>query len=95
MLLAAAVALPLCGPAVAIQELVRERWHQEQVGIGVSNGGPLVELWGNDDGEWSLLAIKTDGEACVIAKGEGLRLKRRPSQKVRYVLALPSRTSAP
>jgi hypothetical protein len=50
------------------------KYQELPVAIGVTNRGGLVEVLSTDDGEtWTIIISSPDGQACMVAAGEGWR----------------------
>ena len=50
------------------------KYQEQPVAIGVTNRGGLVEVLSTDDGEtWTIIISSPDGQACMVAAGEGWR----------------------
>lgn len=51
-----------------------QKYQEVPVAIGVTNRGSLVEVLSTDDGKtWTIIISSPDGEACMVAAGEGWR----------------------
>lgn len=51
---------------------------EEPVSAGISNTGPMIEIFASPDGStWSLVVSGTDGMACMTVAGEGWRDMKR------------------
>ncbi len=51
-----------------------QKYHELPVAIGVTNRGGLVEVLSSGDGKtWTIIISSPDGEACLVAAGEGWR----------------------
>jgi len=59
-----------CGPREAVATALEQGFGEERVSHGVLDSGALLELWAAHDGStWTLLAVRPDGVACVVATG--------------------------
>ncbi len=51
-----------------------KKYQEVPVAIGVTNRGGLVEVLSTGDGEtWTIIISSPDGQACMVAAGEGWR----------------------
>jgi hypothetical protein len=51
-----------------------QKYQEVPVAIGVTNRGGLVEVLSNGDGKtWTIIISSPDGQACMVAAGEGWR----------------------
>ena len=49
-----------------------ERFGESVQNRGISEGGLLVEMWGNvDSGSWTALVTTPDSVSCIVASGQG------------------------
>lgn len=65
-----------CGPKQLIADQLDKRYGEVAFASGVAVGS-TVKFFGNHrTGTWSMVMIKPDGMACVIATGEGLEVMR-------------------
>ncbi len=61
---------PPCGPRETVATALEQGFGEERVSHGVLDSGALLELWAARDGAtWTLLAVRPDGVACVVATG--------------------------
>ena len=81
-ILAATIAAALAVPAFAQQQncglredvvtALTERFGESVQNRGISEGGLLVEMWGNvDSGSWTALVTTPDSVSCIVASGQG------------------------
>lgn len=69
-----AAAQPPCGPHEQVLDWLAERYDEAPLAVGVGNNARLVELVVSPGGEtWSLLIVRQDGIACLVAAGEAWR----------------------
>lgn len=69
-----AFAAPQCGSRENVVSLLKEKYKEEPVAVGVSNNGGLVEVLTSKDGQtWSILITSPKGKSCLVASGEGWR----------------------
>ena len=51
-----------------------QKYQELPVAVGVTNRGALVEVLSTGDGKtWTIIISSPDGEACMVAAGEGWR----------------------
>ena len=63
-----------CGPKQIVAEQLGNRYGEVNFASGVAVGS-TVKFFGNPrTGTWSMVTIKPDGTACVIAMGEGFEV---------------------
>lgn len=59
-----------CGPEKAVAQALNEGYGEREVQSGVMpNGGRLVIYASEDRSTWSLVAVRGDGMACLVASG--------------------------
>ncbi len=85
-IIAIAVALIAAPPGGAAQRVpcnqrdnvlghLAEKYKEVPIAIGVTNRGGLVEVLSTGDGNtWTIIISSPDGEACMVAAGEGWRV---------------------
>lgn len=80
--LAAALAVSLCASAsnalaVEVQcakhkqmvGLLSKKYSENPVAMGTVNSDRYMQLFVSNEGTWTVLVTKTDGEACIVAAG--------------------------
>lgn len=61
-----------CGPREDVVTALTERFGESVQNRGISEGGLLVEMWGNvDSGSWTALVTTPDSVSCIVASGQG------------------------
>jgi hypothetical protein len=61
---------PPCGPREALATALEQGFGEQRLSHGVLDSGALLELWAAQDGStWTLLTVRPDGIACVVATG--------------------------
>ncbi len=51
-----------------------QKYQELPVAVGVTNRGALVEVLSTEDGKtWTIIISSPDGQACMVASGEGWR----------------------
>ncbi len=56
-----------------------QKYQELPVAVGVTNRGGLVEVLSTGDGKtWTIIISSPDGEACMVAAGEGWRALPQP-----------------
>lgn len=68
---AAAQQQVICGPRASVAELLSDRFQERSVGVGVTGGGALAEMYLSDSGTWSLVVTTAGEPSCIIAGGDG------------------------
>lgn len=76
--LAAPAAAPPCGLRSEIVTQLTQEHDEQQVAIGLSQQGQVLELWAGPNGGWTLLASLPTGISCIMALGERLEFKPFP-----------------
>ena len=71
----AALTIPVeaatCGNRAVILAQLATKYQEAPVGLGVSNGGDLMELLISADGTtWTILQTRPNGPTCMVAAGE-------------------------
>ena len=62
--------LAKCGNRIELAEILKEKFDQVPVGGGVSHENThAFEVFASQDGAWTVLMTKTDGQTCVMAGG--------------------------
>ena len=68
-----------CGPRESIVSYPAKKYKEHPVALGVTNNGGLVEVLQSADGStWSILASNPQGLACLVAAGEGWKMRIAP-----------------
>ncbi len=63
-----------CAPHKELAAMLKQNWHEEQVGAGINFRGILVGLFSSPDGvTWTLTFTRPNGESCVITAGRDWR----------------------
>ncbi len=64
----------LCGPKQAVGDQLAQRYGEVPIVSGISLNNSM-KFYGNPKtGSWSMVFIKPDGVACVLASGEALEV---------------------
>ena len=65
-----------CSQRHHVVEHLAKKYQEAQVAVGVTGKGALVEvLTTKDGGTWSILLTNPNGVSCLVASGEGWRVK--------------------
>jgi hypothetical protein len=70
----------LCGPRADIVAVLRQRWQEVQVSMGLQPDGRLVETYASAAGGFTVLLTSPDGTSCMVSSGEGFRLTGVPGE---------------
>ncbi len=86
LLFAQASTTVACNDRDAVISYLTQKYHEEPVGAGPTNGGGLIEVWAAKDGStWTVVLSLPNGLSCPLASGEGWRWRSRhrdvPSQE--------------
>jgi hypothetical protein len=70
----------LCGERSEIVGNLAEKYEENQIALGVTDAGGLVEVLSTRDGEtWTIIVSMPDGKSCLLAVGQGWReVKAKP-----------------
>ena len=60
-----------CGPREAVARRLAAGYGEHPVAAGVTRGGALIELYTSAEGSFSVVLVRPDGLACLMAVGEG------------------------
>ena len=71
-----AVAQQQCSQRTQVVEHLAKKYKEAQIAVGVTGKGALVEVLSTEDGgTWSILLTNAQGVSCLVASGEGWRVK--------------------
>lgn len=72
----------LCGDRKDIAERLDAKYDETPNGIGITNEGKLLEVFASDDGTWTILMTRPNGQSCLVIHGEGWKhlAKEQPPQ---------------
>ena len=63
-----------CASAELNEQILRDKYKEEAVAVGVTNGNSLVELWVSEENDtWTLMLRMTNGRLCMFSAGSGWR----------------------
>ncbi len=69
-----AAAAPQCNQRDSVLSMLRSKYQEQPVAVGVTNNGGLVEVLSTGDGNtWSIIITSPQGMSCLVAAGEGWR----------------------
>ena len=64
------VAVGTCGKYHELHDLIEQHYGLRDLWWGLSDHAPVIlQIMEGGDGEWIILVVKTDGEACVANRG--------------------------
>ena len=77
-LVAGVIALPApasaqsaCAPRVDIVEKLKEKYGEDQRGLGLGGKKSVIELWSSDKtGTWTIVMTRPNGVTCIVAAGD-------------------------
>jgi hypothetical protein len=69
MLPSKAPASPACGDYAQIAKALADGYHEAPAGMGLQQGGTVLQLFVSPSGSFSLVEIGVAGKACVVAGG--------------------------
>jgi len=68
---------PACGPRHDVLAVLADRFKEVPVGIGLAEGGNLIELLTSTAGStWTLIITTPKGATCILAAGEDWQTDR-------------------
>jgi len=71
-----AAAQPQCDQRDSVIELLSQKYKEAPIALGVTHNGGLVEVLTNGNGKtWSIIVTTPQGMSCLVAAGEGWRMK--------------------
>lgn len=59
-----------CLPREAALRTLAEQFGESRVGMGMTNGGMVVEVFASETGSWTILVTRPDGATCPVIAGE-------------------------
>lgn len=60
-----------------------QKYQELPVAVGVTNRGGLIEVLSSGDGKtWTIIISSPNGQACMVATGEGWRALPRANQQL-------------
>ena len=66
----AVLAQPVCGPRDNFVDHLRGQYDEQPIGLGLTNGGGVIEVLAAPDGEtWTIIVTTPGGRSCVVAAG--------------------------
>ncbi|MCP4328437.1 MAG: hypothetical protein GY791_08375 [Alphaproteobacteria bacterium] len=64
-----------CYPAARLFDTLRAQFGERPVGAGVAASGAFqLQMWASPVGTWTLVYLRPDKAACVVADGDGWTL---------------------
>jgi hypothetical protein len=60
-----------CGDRASLVGQLKEKYHEESNGIGLTGNGAVMELFISEKGSWSLVLTMPNGRSCLISTGDG------------------------
>ena len=60
----------------ALPRILANEFGEHAIGSGwrpTPNGIVIVEMYASDGGSWTLVMVQPDGQACILASGQGWR----------------------
>jgi len=58
-----------CGPYMDLLRWLEEKYGEKPIATAMTNGGARLEIVVSPSGSWSILSIRSDGLACLVANG--------------------------
>ena len=72
------IAEVICAPRAEMAQRLSQTYGARLAGQGVRNIEMVVEVWTTPRGDWTLVQSYAEGQACIIAMGEGWELGAPP-----------------
>ena len=67
-----------CNTRDSVVSLLGNKYQEAPVAVGVTNTGGLVEVLSTEDGNtWTIIVTTPQGMSCLVAAGEGWRVKEQ------------------
>ncbi|MCC6471693.1 MAG: hypothetical protein IT563_25490 [Alphaproteobacteria bacterium] len=63
-----------CGDRTELLAHLKDKYHENQTGFGITQKGGVVELMTSEDGSWTLILSFANGRSCLMATGQGWEL---------------------
>ncbi len=60
-----------CGDRLDLVAQLKDQFHEDQTGFGLTGKGAVVELFVSERGSWTLLLSFPNGRSCLMATGNG------------------------
>jgi hypothetical protein len=77
---------PACSPRPEILAILAERYKEALVGVGLADGGNLIELLTSPAGRtWTLIITTPKGATCLLAAGEDWQADRTTALRGRGI----------
>ena len=67
-----------CAPREIAVHNLAERYGESRRVLALSSDGLMVEMFANDDGQWTLLGTRADGMSCMFGNGSDFQLVTDP-----------------
>lgn len=64
------IAEVICDQRSAMVDRLHAYMRVEKQGAGMRDPDSVMELWANEDGDWTLVVARADGTSCIVAMGE-------------------------
>ncbi len=61
---------PTCGERTDMLANLKDKFHEQPSGIGITGNGGVVELLTSETGTWTLMLSFPNGRSCLMAVGE-------------------------
>ena len=59
-----------CLPREAALRLLADQFGESRVGMGMTSGGMVMEVFASETGSWTITVTRPDGATCAVASGE-------------------------
>jgi len=59
-----------CGERAEVTAKLHQKFGEMQAATGLVSSDRMLEVWRSDDGSWTILMTRPDGQTCIMAAGE-------------------------
>jgi hypothetical protein len=63
-----------CGQRDDMLTQLKDKYHEDPAGFGMTGNGAVVELMTSENGSWTLMLSFPNGKSCLMATGDGWEL---------------------
>lgn len=71
-----------CGDRSHVIAQLKEKFHEELTGFGLTGIGAIVELVSSESGSWTLMLSFPNGRSCLIATGKQWEMRKEKGKGV-------------
>jgi hypothetical protein len=59
----------ICAPTDQMQRKLIQQFKSEKRGVGVRNPEEVLEIWLDEEGDWTMVIAYASGRSCIVAMG--------------------------